>query len=132
MKKSFWPFIFVICLSLMAFKCEDNDDTPPTQESELAELNTLKSKIENLVGTSTCNESSECKYLAFGSKPCGGPWEYLIYSTSIDTDELENLVDDYNQKEEAYNIKWGVASDCAFAIPPSSVNCENNTCVAKY
>tara|TARA_R110002049_G_scaffold285400_1_gene466265 strand:- start:13088 stop:13486 length:399 start_codon:yes stop_codon:yes gene_type:complete len=132
MKKPFLPlFLLLICLSLVAFQCED-DDTPATQETERAELNILKSDIETLANTSVCNESTECKYLAFGNKPCGGPWSYLIYSTSIDEEKLQDLVKEYNEKESAFNAKWGVFSDCAFVSPPSSVKCENNTCVAIY
>ena len=92
----------------------------------------LKIEIESLANASVCNESTECKFIAFGSKPCGGPWSYLIYSTSIDTNKLEVMVEDYNQKEADYNQKYGVGSDCSVALPPTSITCENNTCVAVF
>ncbi|ALJ05492.1 hypothetical protein APS56_10340 [Pseudalgibacter alginicilyticus] len=133
MKKSF-PiiFLFIVCFSLVAFQCEDNNDTSKTQEEERKELSNLKTNIETLANASICDETTECKYIALGSKPCGGPWSYLIYSTSINVDELENLVKDYNKKEAAFNTKWGVFSDCAFVLPPSKVNCENNSCLPIY
>jgi len=41
------------------------------------------------------------------------PWAYIIYSTSIDTLELQTLVVDYNESENNYNITCGVVSDCS-------------------
>ncbi|MEL0455176.1 hypothetical protein WJN01_02965 [Flavobacteriaceae bacterium SZ-1-7] len=132
MKKPFFaPLLLLICLSLVAFQC-DEEGNMPTFEEEQTELNNLKSEIEALANTSVCNETSECKFIGLGSKPCGGPWSYLIYSTSIDTEQLEQMVANYNQLEAEFNTRWGIVSDCAFASPPSSVNCENNTCIAVY
>ena len=122
--------LLLVCLSFTAFQCDD--DAPLTQEQELARLQDLKSEIETLASTSVCNETTECKFIAFGSKPCGGPWSYLIYSTSIDVEALEAMVQDYNAKEQSYNQSWNVVSDCALAQQPSSVTCENNTCVAVF
>ncbi|MEP1487814.1 MAG: hypothetical protein ABJK28_05265 [Algibacter sp.] len=130
--KKFLPLIFIVCLSLVAFQCDEDDITPLTQEEEQTALNILKSEIENLADTSICNDTTECQFIGLGSKPCGGPWSYLIYSTSIDTEKLESLVDTYNQKEKDFNTTWGIASDCALANPPTSVQCENNICVAVY
>ncbi|WP_242131099.1 hypothetical protein [Aestuariivivens marinum] len=131
MKNSFFAAILLLlCLSFTAFQCDD--DAPLTQEQELAQLQDFKSEIEAMVNLSICNETTECKFIAFGSKPCGGPWSYLIYSTSIDVSALEAMVQDYNAKEQAYNQRWNVASDCALVQQPSSITCENNTCVAVY
>lgn len=132
MKKSISKFILVP-LFLLLFSTQCEDDIPPfTQETEQQELAALKTEIENLANTSVCSDTFECKFIPFGSKPCGGPWGYLIYSTSIDIEELENRVEGYNRKEAIYNTQWGIASDCAVNNPPVSVNCENNACVAVY
>ncbi|WP_242203446.1 hypothetical protein [Aestuariivivens insulae] len=131
MKKSFFTAILLlICLSFTAFQCDD--DTPLTQEQELAQLQDFKSEVEALASTSICNETSECKFIAFGSKPCGGPWSYLIYSTSIDVNALESKVQDYNAQEHKYNQKWGIVSDCSLAAKPIDIKCENNSCVAVF
>ncbi len=132
MKKSISKTILIsFCLLLFSIQCDD--DLPPiTQEFQQEELNLLKAEIENLANTSICNDNYECKFIAFGSKPCGGPWDYLAYSTSIDTEQLEMLVENYNQKEDLFNKKWNIASDCSFVTPPTSITCENNTCVPVY
>lgn len=126
----FIGFILTISLFLMAFQCED--DSKPTMEEEQKILIVGKKNIENLAASSVCNESTECRFIALGSKPCGGPWSYIVYSTSIDINKLESLVEDYNKNEAVFNIKWGVISDCSFLLPPTSIICENNKCVAVY
>lgn len=126
MKKIIVP-LFSVCLLFMAFQCEDN--TSITMEEEKESLNVSKKIIEDLANTSICNETTTCKFIAFGSKPCGGPWSYLTYSTSIDTDRLEGLVNEFNEKQANFNQKWNITSDCSFVSPPSSVECENNTCI---
>ena len=132
MKKLISKFILVL-LFLLLFSKQCEDDLPPfTQETEQQELAALKTEIENLANTSFCGDAFECKFIAFGSKPCGGPWGYLVYSTSIDTEELENRVERYNREEAIYNTEWGITSDCAVNNPPVSMNCENNACVAVY
>ncbi len=134
MKKK--PYVFVVfamlCFSLVAFQCEDNDDVISSKEEDLSQLTTLKTEIENLANSSRCNEAATCKFIAFGSKPCGGPWSYLIYSTAINEEQLKSLVETYNEKEANFNKKWGIVSDCALAQQPSSIKCENNTCVAVF
>ncbi|MFH4963717.1 hypothetical protein V8G69_01830 [Gaetbulibacter sp. M235] len=129
MKKIFLT-LFTISLLFMLFQCED--DSKLTKEQELQELVTLKQTINDLASQSVCNENTECKFIAFGSKPCGGPWSYLVYSTSIDENKLEKLVEQYNQKEAAFNIKYTIFSDCSYVNPPSSTKCENNTCIPVY
>lgn len=129
MKKPYF-LLFVICLLFMAFQCEE--DIILTQENDKQVLISFKKEIEDLAATSVCNENTECKFIAFGSKPCGGPWSYLIYSTSIDVEKLENMVATYNTNEADFNEKWGVVSDCSAALPPTSINCENNSCIPVY
>lgn len=132
MKKSISKLILVtLCVLFFSTQCDD--ELPPvTKEFQLEELNSLKTEIENLSSTSICGDTFECKFIAFGSKPCGGPWSYLLYSTSINTERLENLVEEFNEKEANFNKKWGIASDCSFVTPPSSVACENKTCIPVY
>jgi hypothetical protein len=103
-----------------------------TEEDEQKALSISKKIIEYLAATSICRTNTTCKFIAFGSKPCGSSWSYLLYSTSIDLEKIKTLVEDYNKKEANFNERWGVASDCAFALPPTSVTCKNNTCVPVY
>lgn len=133
MKKRYLSLhVIIISFSLLVFQCDKNEASSTTQEQDQEELKTLGAEIENLINTSKCTEANACKFIGFGDKPCGGPWRYIVYSSSIDTEKLENLVRNYNEKEKLFNEKWGVVSDCALAIQPTNMKCENNICVPVY
>jgi hypothetical protein len=119
-----------MCLFIVttAMQCDDDTFTYDCEEN-IAYLEEYKLTIESMAAASICNENFECRYIAFGSKPCGGPWEFLVYSTSIDTLALTNAVADYNQMEANYNINCGAISDCSAPIPPVDFTCENNQCI---
>ncbi|WP_299883914.1 hypothetical protein [uncultured Lacinutrix sp.] len=133
MKKTFHILLFLsTCLLLMAFQCEDDDNPVDPCENTTSYLNELKTEIEDLASASVCSENFECRFIAFGSKPCGGPWSYLTYSTSIDTLQLTNLVATYNTEQESFNTSCNTVSDCAFVTPPTAMECENNICIPVY
>lgn len=112
----------------LATQCDEKRNSPSTYEEQRAELNLYKEKIADLAATSVCNETTECQFVGFGSKPCGGPWSFLIYTSSIDVDQLLLWVEDYNQLEKVLNEEWGLVSDCSMSMPPNSIECIDNTC----
>ncbi len=125
--------IFVIVAALTLLNCDfENDNSSLTQQEELNELIAHKSYIKSLITNTSCSENSQCGFVGLGHKPCGGHWEYLVYSSNNDTKLLLEQVAIYNLKEEAYNRKWNVVSDCAYVMPPIRVDCINNKCVAVY
>ncbi|MFY0598860.1 MAG: hypothetical protein JXR03_04255 [Cyclobacteriaceae bacterium] len=129
----------IIAFAAFVFACEETDSSPecpdnaicisPEQLAEI-QLDSLKQIILQAAKTQTCSESAECKFVGLGSKPCGGPWEYLIYSTNANEETLLSLVKSYNEKEEQLNIDHGRASDCAIAQAPDSVECGGDGCTA--
>ncbi|MFK5959700.1 MAG: hypothetical protein QM495_12635 [Lutibacter sp.] len=122
--------IKTIALLAIVFSCSNNSGS--SQEEDLAELTLLNNDIEQLVSTGTCTGNSNCEYIAYGSKACGGPTSYLVYSTSIDVELLKEKVAEYNEKEDLYNNTWSVFSDCSVVLPPTSVECINGKCTAIY
>ena len=108
------------------------DDSTSLQEKEFAQLQETKKGIEQLSASGICVENSECKVIAFGSKPCGGPWTYLAYSTAIDEASFLELVANYNAAEHVYNTKWGIVSDCMAVGPPTAVECIDGKCTPVY
>ncbi|MEP5256138.1 MAG: hypothetical protein ABJQ39_13835 [Winogradskyella arenosi] len=121
-------FLWLVLLLVTAYTDNDHDDDINCT-SLLQDLVEQKAFIESYASSAICSDEFECRYLPFGSKPCGGPWSYLIYTTSIDTLELENLVNTYNAKEAEYNLNCGAISDCSVAIPPIGFNCEDQECI---
>lgn len=128
--RPFYLLLLPMALILMSTQCED-DILLVSCEEQRASLDVLGEEIEDLVNTSICSDEFECRYIAFGAKPCGGPWEYLVYSTSIDTLRLQSLVNDYNNQEADYNLNCDVVSDCLFVGPPSALICENDRCIVQ-
>lgn len=102
------------------------------QEIEHQKLMSLFNEIENLAYSETCSNSSNWTYAAYGSKPCGGPRGYIPYSKNTDTLTFLEKIKEYSEAEKEFNIKWGIASDCAIVNPPKSIECKNNYPVLKY
>lgn len=133
MKKTLLIFGFMsLFILLTAMQCEEDDNYTLNCEQRLQDLVDMKSNIQAIASASICSEEFECRYMAFGSKPCGGPWEFLIYSTSIDTVALASLVGNYNTLETQYNNNCNAISDCSAPQPPIDFSCENNQCIPIY
>jgi hypothetical protein len=128
--KIFKLFFKAIVIFTFTISCSSNFNT--SQEEDLAALQVLNNEIQQLISSGSCSENTNCEYIAFGSKACGGPNSYLVYSTSINVELLKEKVAEYNKKEDLYNNKWGVFSDCSVVSPPTSVICQNGKCTAIY
>ncbi|PWI29921.1 hypothetical protein DI383_09210 [Flavobacteriaceae bacterium LYZ1037] len=117
---------------LAAFSCSDDDEPTSCKDRKLF-LNEQRNQIRAFAETSICSDDFECRFIAFGSKPCGGPWEFLIYTTSIDTLELTNWVTDFNTLEATFNQEGcSGMSTCDTPQPPIGFNCVDNTCIPIY
>jgi len=102
-----------------------------SQQSDSQRLEDLRHMIEREIGVPYGDEPSQCKLIPFGSKPCGGPLSYLVYST-LRTNEsrLKQLVNEYNQLQKKINEERKIASDCALA-PVPKVEFAEGLCTAK-
>jgi hypothetical protein len=101
-----------------------------SKAADEAVLAAMRREIVGLIGTPSCGGDGECRYIGLGDKPCGGVWEYLVYSTStVDTVELKYLVSRYNAFNKGYNCRYNIASDCMFVIPPE-IGCIEGRCAA--
>jgi len=101
------------------------DDQELTQEEEVQNLSELLAEIELLATSEACTGDSDVSFTAIGNKACGGPAGYIAYSLKIDTDSFLEQVEEYTEQQLAFNMKWGVISDCAVENPPSEVSCMN-------
>ncbi len=120
--------------SLMAFLviyCDDSGDISP-QEAEKKVIDNLKIEINNLAKTSLCSEEYSCYSVGIGAKPCGGFWEYIVYSNSIDIVTFLTKIETLNELEKLYNEKYSILSDCFIAMPPSSLTCVDGKCTGIF
>jgi hypothetical protein len=67
--------IFAVIIIAFVIQCGDSFE----EKHDKAVLEALREDILNMIGLPECAGDGDCRYIAFGSKPCGGPWEYLIY-----------------------------------------------------
>lgn len=121
-------FLKILALSLMlqSFQCSDSEGS--SGDITAAQLETKKQEIQNYINSFNCSESVGCNFIAFGSKACGGPKTYLLFSNSVNLTKLQEMVKTYNEMDESYNIQTGAVSDCMFVSPPTEVKCVNGIC----
>ena len=123
-------YLFVF-LAFIAIDCTTSDDLY-SQEIEKKTLDSLKIEINSLAFDSKCSKEFSCYSIGLGAKPCGGHWEYLVYSNSIDVVDLLAKIKNYNELEKEYNENYNILSDCFLILAPSKIVCENGKCKAIY
>jgi hypothetical protein len=114
-------------LALAALAC---GPAPPAlaQDSDRAELEALHAEIVQLIGAATCANLVHCRALALGTRPCGGPAEYLAYSSfHNDREQLETKVFEYTLLYEEIQRKQTVAGPCV-VLPAPRLQCINRHC----
>lgn len=104
--------------------------TGSKEERDQERLAEMRQATLELVGDATCDDAGQCRSIAFGSKPCGGPWRYLVYCAArTDTALLRQRVEEYNRFEAELNRKYNTVSDCAFVLEPT-LDLVGGECVA--
>jgi hypothetical protein len=89
------------------------------QQNDSDRLKQLNRAIEQEIGTPAAHEVSQCKLIAFGAKPCGGPARYLVYSTAKTNEpRLKELVNEFNGLAKKINQERKIISDCMFVTKP--------------
>ena len=87
-----------------------------------ARLSSLLRDIRLQVGDAAASSVQQCRKVALGAKPCGGPASYLVYSTAqTDEQALLKKVNQYNKMSQSYNREQGMMSDCAMVPEPAVV-----------
>lgn len=117
--------LFLLCQS---FQCSKTDDVPTTIVPIAEILAQKKVKIQNYINSFLCSASAGCSFIALGVKPCGGPWEYLVYSNNVNDTQLQQMVSEYNALNTEFNTVTGAGSDCMFVSPPAKIGCVNGSC----
>jgi len=78
--------------------------------------------IRRLIGTASCSDSSQCRTLPVGALACGGPQEYLPWST-LKTNERELLAvaERYKAERQSQIKSSGEMSTCRHMPDPGAV-----------
>jgi hypothetical protein len=127
---------FLLLLAALAGACAPAppqappDDDRPQADYE-AELARLSDEIDAAIGEARADTLAQCRILEVGVKPCGGPWEYRVFSlTDGDPEEVLRLTAIYNARNAEMNERFGLVSTCEFVGPPE-VALEGGRCIAR-
>lgn len=91
-----------------------NEGEQRTEEGDRARLVEMRQEIDMLIGDAAAASIADCRYAGIGAKPCGGPWEFIIYSvSSTDSTALDERLKAYDAFEAEMNELYGYVSDCS-------------------
>jgi len=98
------------------------------QTSDEEALVSLHQEIMALIGEPRCENIVHCRLLALGSRPCGGPAEYLAYSSIVGRrDVLDAKAYEYGFLQEEVNRTRKVSGSCTVLDKPR-LACTNGRC----
>jgi hypothetical protein len=91
----------------------------------------LLAAIKSEVGEARCDGPQQCRSVAIGAKPCGGPDGYLAWSTG-QTDEarLTPLLARYAAARTEENRRANMSSTCVMETNPG-VSCQASRCTLR-
>lgn len=134
MKKTLTLSLLVLSLTGCATVPADKDNLATQLDGPLAQLQLdtrqLQLRLERLTENKECQQDNQCKVIGVGARPCGGPDQYLLYST-LHTDEkmLSYTNDRYQKLKKQQNEKLGLMSTCQMLMPPVSACIENKCAI---
>ena len=113
----------LLCLALVAVTLG-----PASAADDEAELAKVRADIIKMIGKAPCATLVHCRALALGTRPCGGPDEYLAYSSILmEKDRLENLAADYTLIQEELKRSSGQVGACVM-LPQPRLACVEGRC----
>lgn len=101
----------------------------PRQAEAAPDEAVLLARIAAEVGDAPCQDDAQCRTLALGVRPCGGPQRWLPWSSAQGrAPQLQAWADELAALERARQAREGLASDCRYLPDPGAV-CVARRCV---
>jgi hypothetical protein len=119
MRKRLLKLIPLILLGCHTVSCAESDAEAAAR---------LRREIAKLVGEAPCSNVVNCRVIGLGARPCGGPEEYVAYSTWTRRDEIEGKAMEYSFLREELIAGQPQAGACVSLVQPQ-VACVNRRCV---
>ena len=83
------------------------------------EIERLYREAYSIARAGGCAASGDCAAMPVGAKPCGGPWEYVVYCRlTTDTTRLRTVLDELARRQREYNAANQVGSICDMILEP--------------
>ena len=88
----------------------------------------LLAQIRAMTADATCSDNSQCRSLPIGAMACGGPQDYLPYSTlRTNEKEVRELAERYKAERQGQISQRGEMSICRHRPDPGAV-CVSGAC----
>jgi hypothetical protein len=127
-RRWFYTLSITLLVSLALFQAQPHVVRMILSELKAADvtgfkpLEELAQEIKKEIGIPKASKASQCKVIALGSKPCGGPWSYEVYSTETTNESrLSRLVNQYNELQRQLSRQQRIYSDCEFVQKPQVI-----------
>ena len=136
MKKTLTLSLLVLSLTGCATVPANKDSLTTQLDGPLAQLQLdtrqLQLRLERLTENKGCQQDNQCKVIGVGVRPCGGPDQYLLYSTLHTDEKMLNYTNDRYQKlKKQQNEKLGLMSTCQMLMQPVSTCIENKCAIGQ-
>lgn len=115
--------VILTCVIVAAFTSCEKDEVDGVRERDEQRLEALYAEIKEMAESVSCEDAEEWEFTALGSKACGGPMEYIAYSSTIDTETFLEKVKLYTELQHQFNVDWKITSDCSVVAKPIDVQC---------
>lgn len=108
---------------------ENTKNNVIAESVSIDDIKTAKAELNTLITDTQCDTSTQCRISAVGSRACGGPSSFVVYSTkSASEKQVAALSDKITKLESSYNSQKGMMSICQHLTTPST-QCVENKCV---
>lgn len=118
--------VILMCVTVGALASCEKDKIEDVRERDKERLEKLYAEIIETSESVTCEDAAEWEFTALGSKACGGPVEYIAYSSTIDTEVFLEKVKRYTELQHQFNIDYEITSDCSTPAKPIAVACNDD------
>ena len=129
-----------VLLLLPAMVLTACSQTPPPNQNLLTELDgplaqmqvdgrQLYQRMQKLTLDKSCTTDQQCQVLGIGSRPCGGPEQFLLFSTQQTDQKMLTITNDrYSRIRQEQQQRLGLRSTCQQLIAPVPA-CRQQQCV---
>jgi hypothetical protein len=118
----------VLLATVWLAACSQSQRVAPIATTDPGTLQAMYQELYAQVQDRTWSDPSACTSLPLGSKPCGGPWTFLVYSKEgVDEAELHARATQLAAYELQYDLEYHVISTCDMA-PPANPACVDGVC----
>ena len=120
----------LLCAAACAPSPQGSADTEASPDAPLqSTIPEVRSAIDSAIGEAPASDVSECRLMALGVRPCGGPRMYRAYSIGeTDSTYLAALADIYERLDRERNAELGLIGTCDVLAQPD-LAFESGQCV---